>query len=1623
MARLDVAVPVSSCVASNRQYNFLLALLKAVKAVALALLLLPALLGTGWSQINPAAGIQPFSTHVTGIYDSVDLATGNILVQIPVRNKAGKQPFSYSLMMNSSAYQGINDIQTSTLWIISNWFEQSGQLQGALSLGLSIPVEYSGTTQQAYTCEVNGTSTNYSPINISGFYTADSTGTGRFFSAGSLGIWFDLPASCAGDLGPTSGTFVSSDGLYTLIVSANIVDGFLDNPGLELYDQFGNIVGFEYLKDPDGSTISGFDNDNILGITDTLGTQALTWNAGHGLAFSYTDGANNSQSFTTVYSTYTVQTAFDCPNVPDEPPSSMSLPSSITTPTGTITFTYETTPGDKHNPHYVTGRLAGIGYLNGGSVSYTYSGGSNNSGITCGSPQVVPTLTRTVNDGLGNVSTWTYKNSWNGNIATSVQNFTVTETDPAQNQTLYNFSSEVQTQVQYFQGAATGTPLKTVVTCYGGHNTSRSSCVSPTTTIILSGQSANQTDVYTYLGSSSSPSLVETQRDSLFDVTAIKNYDFGATFPPSGTPISTTTITYDYPSASGGAYPCGTLSNPYIRAGHPCSVTTTNSSGTIVSQTNYAYNSTGHPITTSRRVNSSSSLTSSATYNANGTVATATDVNGAVLKYAYNGAGGCNNLLLTSTSFPVDSLTTSQTWNCNGGVIASTTDMNSNQTTYSYNDPLWRQTKVSYPDGGSTTTTYNTGSTFPWSISTSNAINSTTNLNNTTIFDGLGRVTETQLTSDPLGTDYTDTTYNSVGEVYTVSNPYRAKTESTYGLTTYTYDALGRVTTLTHPDGTSVSTTYTGRATLVADEGNGNTRVQRISQVDGLGRVTSVCEVTSNSLVGISGTPAACGQDIAATGFLTSHTYDALGNLLAVAQGGLNGRTYVYDGLSRLISETNPESGTVTYTYNGAGDLYQRTGPTATTTYTYDALHRTTTKAYSDGSPSVGYYYDQSNPWGLAQYEHNYLGRLTQAQVQGPKINLTGTVFSYDAMGRIANEWQCTPVNCGTTSTYMAYTYDLLGGLISSYNNTDNITYTNTYNGAGELTSVQSSLSDSQHPGTLATLSNFTAFQKPGQIAYGNGITDTFEYDTRLRIYALNHVGQYAYNIQTGSSTGYAPNGDILFANDSANGNWAYAYDDMNRVISGTCSANCPATAGFTYTYDRFGNRHDETVTAGSGVQPEYAFNANNQIDVSGVTYDAAGNVIADGVGLGNTYTYDAENRIVTAANGYSASYVYDAFGHRVRSTVNGQTRDFLYDLNGRTIDQLTGGSLTRSEAYAGGLHVATYANSTTAFDNSDWLGTSRVRSNVSGTNIESCTSLPFGEDFTCNSTDVSPLHFTGQEHDWESGDDHFPFRYYSETMGKFLAPDPAGLAAVDPSNPQSWNRYAYALNNPLSYIDPTGLFCVWDDGSYDSAQDSDTGSPTNCGAAGGNWFDGNPSDWGLNADWSSQANANFVNRWLNQQPDYTFQTQATAQMDQTGDSFLPGGVATAENNGWSLFGWDKNAWKTFFKEAVQPWKDTCAQTFAKAFGEGGVVSAVSNNLEGGPGTSPDEVINQAGTIAAAQYVVNQGLVCPGCSSIYRGILSGTETAATGFVLLDAYTRIGQGLYEEGKSYLAGECR
>jgi RHS repeat-associated protein len=81
-------------------------------------------------------------------------------------------------------------------------------------------------------------------------------------------------------------------------------------------------------------------------------------------------------------------------------------------------------------------------------------------------------------------------------------------------------------------------------------------------------------------------------------------------------------------------------------------------------------------------------------------------------------------------------------------------------------------------------------------------------------------------------------------------------------------------------------------------------------------------------------------------------------------------------------------------------------------------------------------------------------------------------------------------------------------------------------------------------------------------------------------------------------------------------------------------------------------------------------------------------------------------------------------------------------------------------------------------------------------------------------------LEFTGQERDTESGLDNFKARYVSAPQGRFQSPDPLGMFVANPANPPSWNLYAYVMNNPLKYIDPTGTDCTaegWDDGQGDT--------------------------------------------------------------------------------------------------------------------------------------------------------------------------------------------------------------
>jgi len=356
----------------------------------------------------------------------------------------------------------------------------------------------------------------------------------------------------------------------------------------------------------------------------------------------------------------------------------------------------------------------------------------------------------------------------------------------------------------------------------------------------------------------------------------------------------------------------------------------------------------------------------------------------------------------------------------------------------------------------------------------------------TLLYDGLDRPTQTQLNSDPFGTDYTATTYDALDRVYQVFNPTRCNPptancgEPTWGATTNSYDALNRLLSQVDSDGVGTRQwSYNGNVTTYTDE-NGN---QWQRTYDALGRLTKVLEPSGSSK---------------APSIETDYTYDPLGNLLSVTQwGGANGssgaraRSFGYDGLSRLISAVNPETGTVTYGYlsNGsfcAGDVTLPCSKTdaraITANYGYDEVNRLVSKTYSNdpsGTPSSCYEYGNVSN---ATSGDNQIGRLINEWTQNagtacaatpPQASADVTFESdliYDAMGRLKSEQQYTPGNSSGAPYGVQYTYNLAGEVASSTNGVSDpgITLTMNYDGAARLKEITSSWSDATlHPADL----------------------------------------------------------------------------------------------------------------------------------------------------------------------------------------------------------------------------------------------------------------------------------------------------------------------------------------------------------------------------------------------------------------------------------------------------------------------------------------------------------------------------------------------------------------------------
>ena len=156
-----------------------------------------------------------------------------------------------------------------------------------------------------------------------------------------------------------------------------------------------------------------------------------------------------------------------------------------------------------------------------------------------------------------------------------------------------------------------------------------------------------------------------------------------------------------------------------------------------------------------------------------------------------------------------------------------------------------------------------------------------------------------------------------------------------------------------------------------------------------------------------------------------------------------------------------------------------------------------------------------------------------------------------------------------------------------------------------------------------------------------------------------------------------------------------------------------------------------------------------------------------------------------------------------VEQNRSGAYTQIVYSPTAFKMQILNGQSVTKNFVPLAGGATAVWTGPTlTAVRHPDWLGSSRFASTPSRTMYSDAAYAPFGEPYAQSGT--ADLSFTGQNSDTVSNDYDFLYRPYS-IQGRWPTPDPAGLASVAPSNPQSWNRYAYVLNEPLILVDPVG--------------------------------------------------------------------------------------------------------------------------------------------------------------------------------------------------------------------------
>ena len=686
------------------------------------------------------------------------------------------------------------------------------------------------------------------------------------------------------------------------------------------------------------------------------------------------------------------------------------------------------------------------------------------------------------------------------------------------------------------------------------------------------------------------------------------------------------------------------------------------------------------------------------------------------------------------------------------GRMSSEKDHRGKSTAHTY-DPFGRETSVTFPDNTTATVSYG------WSEEGTNALYAITRSvtgkpTTKSVYDALNREVRTAETRFNGSFLKTDKIYDSYGRVQKVSRPFAGSSATAWNI--YSYDTYDRLTAISEPSGRKTTHGYSGNSITTVEDGISVKRTY-----DALGNLISVVDPAGTITYNLrpDGQPSSI---VAPGNVTTSFGYDGFGRRTSLGDPSSGTTTYAYDASGNLLKETNANNKVINYTYDTYNRLKTATLPEFTTTYTYNGYDELTKV-----SSSVG----------------------------------TSIDYVYDALGRLSSQTETAVDN-----KYLRKDYTYNGGNVSSikYTSQSGVLTTENYNYAnGHL--VETKLNNQT---SIFKLTKENDMGLPTEVRSG-ALSRTYGYDS--------YGFPTSRKIQKTGVTTFLQNMEYVF--DPVKRNLTYrkdinvsqeekfSYDNLNRLTS---------YKGLMATYDAKGN----ILTKGD-VSGTFAYNT------SGKPYAISSSSVANGIMSSATqvisYTSFKRPNAITQ-DGNVASFTYNGNQQRVKMQVakGGSrllTRYYLGDCY--EIDETPSGNKEKlylaGENYydASAVLVKDHTNSWKLYYiGRDYLGSITDIITEAGTKYASYNFDAWGRQRNSSSHVYIPSGqevelflgrgYSGHEHLKEFGLVNMNARLYDPALGRFLAPDPF---VQMPDLSQNFNRYSYAMNNPLRYVDEDGEF------------------------------------------------------------------------------------------------------------------------------------------------------------------------------------------------------------------------